>query len=267
MLTCEKAESMIDAYLDDDLTNDQKEEFLSHISSCDNCKSALDFAKNVKDTLSSLPQIEVPDSFLDGIHEKIKAEKKPSKIIHLRRYVSLAACLILAVVLSQGPKMAEYLNNDNIGEIIPREISSPVPATISDGDSILTPDIDNESKKSDEELSGTPLKPEVAVTSAPASVSNQDTEAENMQISPRTIAGDSEMPVEIKKSKITIFVAAEDIKKANELADLIAITENGLYFLDKDSFELLKDAFSENGIEYKLSEEPDGFIINFTISE
>ena len=263
MLTCEKAESMIDAYLDDDLTNDQKEEFLAHISSCDNCKSALDFAKNVKDTLSSLPQIEVPQDFLSGIHEKIKAEKKPNKLIYLRRYAGLAACLMIAVVITQGPKMAEYLKGSSPEEIIPPAISSPIPATISEGDAILTPDIDKEPKKSDEELSGTPLKPEVAVTSAPASVSNQDTEAENMQISPRTIAGDSE----IKKSKITIFVGAEDIKKANELADLIAITENGLYFLDKDSFELLRDAFLENDIEYKLSEEPDGFIINFTISE
>ena len=262
MLTCEKAESMIDAYLDDDLTNDQKEEFLAHISSCDNCKAALDFAKNVKDTLSSLPEIEVPEGFLDGIHEKIKEDKKPNKVIHFRRYAGLAACLIIAAVVSQGPKMAEYLNNDNKGEIIPPAISTPVPATISEGDAVLTPEVSpNERQTENNPSSATTVSEYSAPSSAPVSVPNENTEPEAEKAEVTRLLRDIEI------SEITISVNSEDTKKATELAELFAVKEEGRYFLDKSSFALLKEAFSENGIEFTLSEEADGFIISFIISE
>ncbi len=269
MLTCEKAESMIDAYLDNDLTNDQEEEFLAHISSCDNCRSALEFAKNVKDTLSSLPQIEVPTDFLDGIHEKIKAEKKPSKIIYLRRYGALAACLMIAVVMSQGPKMAEYLSKDNPADIIPPAISSPIPATISEGDAVLTPETTPKVRQA-EELSPTPLKPEVAVTSAPASVPNENTEPENPDsgIAPASLEDELEQKAyEPEISEIIVLVKADDIEKAAELSSLFAYAEDSTYTLDKASFELLKEAFRDNDIEFSITEEPKNDIIKFTISE
>jgi len=263
MLTCEKAESMIDAYLDDDLTNDQKEEFLAHISSCDNCKAALDFAKNVKDTLSSLPEIEVPEGFLDGIHEKIKEDKKPNKVIHFRRYAGLAACLIIAAVVSQGPKMAEYLNNDNKGEIIPPAISTPVPATISEGDAVLTPEVSPKIRQAEKTPSSAP-------TTAPVIVNNEETEPENLNsdIAPANLEEDTtKRAYDTEMSKITVLVNAENIEKAKELSSLFAFEENGTYTLDKSSFELLKEAFSDEGIEFSLTEEPELDIIKFTISE
>ncbi len=271
MLTCEKAESMIDAYLDDDLTNDQKEEFLAHISSCENCKSLLEFAKNVKDTLSTLPEIEVPSDFLDGIHEKIKAEKKPSKIIYLRRYGAFAACLMLAVVMSQGPKMAEYLNNDDPADFIPPAISSPIPATISEGGEILTPEISPKVKMA--EKSETPVSEvseESASTTAPVIVNNENTEPENLNsdIAPANLEEDvNTRAYDPEMSEITVFVKTEDTEKATELAKLFAYEEDNTYTLDKESFELLKEAFLEEGIVFSLSEEPKNDIIKFTISE
>ncbi len=128
MKSCEECQSLIDLYLDDGLTRDEKQRFLSHISSCNECSEALDFAKSVKSTLANLPELEIPSDFTIKVREKLNADrvKKKGFGTYAIRYGSLAACLVLAVAIAQGvdtpdfSKKSEDANDYVIQKAIPK---------------------------------------------------------------------------------------------------------------------------------------------------
>ncbi len=123
MKSCEEYQSLIDLYLDNELTREEKQSFLTHISSCNECREALSFAQSVKETLATLPPLEVPSDFNQKVRSKVEAEKKRKKGIgtYFIRYGSIAACLILAVAIARGIDQPDFSNNNDSS--LPNHIS------------------------------------------------------------------------------------------------------------------------------------------------
>jgi hypothetical protein len=102
---------MLSAYIDGELSPQDKQALEEHLSSCDSCREALLEFRAVKRALQSLPAAEPPA----GLHAKIMAGLKPRRLGFLtklserlshwtyRQWVpAAAAVMVLAVFLSAG---------------------------------------------------------------------------------------------------------------------------------------------------------------------
>ncbi|MBQ7794597.1 MAG: zf-HC2 domain-containing protein [Clostridia bacterium] len=158
MKSCEECQALIDAYLDNELTREQKQRFQAHISSCNECREALSFAESVKATLAALPQIEVPDTFTQSVRQKLAAEGGKRKGIgtYARRYGTLAACVILAVVIAQGVYAPDFTKSGDTAYDFSTESTVPETNVIiseqSAGDEITAPTKDNGAKTAPQKI-------------------------------------------------------------------------------------------------------------------
>lgn len=107
MTNCNKISELLSAYMDDELTNKEKELVENHLQSCATCKQKLDLMLKTRDILKSSPQIPVPETLLKDFEEyRKKTEQSEKKIVPLyknyRVYASIAAVFIFAFVLKSG---------------------------------------------------------------------------------------------------------------------------------------------------------------------
>lgn len=118
MKSCEEWQSQIEAYLDDALVREEKQRFEAHISSCSECKEALRFARSIREALSDMPDIEIPDDFCESVHKRIATETGVRRGLgtYAKRYGALAACVILAVVIKSGVSWFEFADKDTLPE-------------------------------------------------------------------------------------------------------------------------------------------------------
>lgn len=111
MKSCEDFQSLIESYIDNELTREQTHLFEAHISSCNNCREALEFAKSIRQVLTALPEIDVPEDFNSAVMQRIKSEcKAPKKSfgLYAKKYGALAACVVLAVVIGGGLSETDF---------------------------------------------------------------------------------------------------------------------------------------------------------------
>lgn len=105
MSDCENFKKIIERYVNDECFLEEKELLDAHTKECSKCNDDFLFALSIKNTLRSLPKIEVPDNFLVSLNEKLDEEEKlvsPRKKVIFgawKKYSALAACLLLAVML------------------------------------------------------------------------------------------------------------------------------------------------------------------------
>lgn len=275
MMDCKECRALIDAYLDDELTRDVKEQFTAHISSCDACKEELAFAEGVKNTLSSLPEIEVPADFTEKLSVRLKAEKKHKPFVrYAARYGALAACIILAVVLGSGIVDTDFSNEfDFSGEDI-----TDISGTTADGQDYAgeiapTNDKENEPKLivprgSEKVPEGTPVpaKSRMADTSSEDLSLKNDTEDVTALIEAYELDEDEEPVQDMASTPIEITVSGEDEAFVKELALIYAELENGSYTAEKESFNSFIAELSECGITFTQSTQAEADTVVFEIS-
>ena len=110
---CEKILNLIPLYVDDVLTESEKDEVISHLNFCENCKKEFEFISALVSTASEIPEISLPDDFHKNLMMKVEAKaraKKAKRYLTLRRVgtgVVAAAVLALSVVA--------FSNVDDIG--------------------------------------------------------------------------------------------------------------------------------------------------------
>ncbi|MGN1001691.1 MAG: zf-HC2 domain-containing protein [Oscillospiraceae bacterium] len=105
MRECERIQELISLLLDGELSEAEEQTVREHIADCAECREMYEAFAAVSDAMRA-DAAPVPD----GLHEKIMdgvraaGRKKPGRVIHLRRYVTAAACLvvILGAVLALG---------------------------------------------------------------------------------------------------------------------------------------------------------------------
>jgi len=111
-MKCTEFELLLNEYVDGELTHSQHE-LEEHMKTCENCKRLYDDAVELKQLLSGLDDIDLPDDFEETLHEKLVATQKESKVTPLRKYRntwkllgSVAAVAIVSItVYTAMPRM------------------------------------------------------------------------------------------------------------------------------------------------------------------
>lgn len=284
MKSCEEIQALIEMYLDDELTREQKHLFETHISSCNECRDALSFAKSIRQTLTALPELDVPEDFNLKIRERINKECKTSKksfSVYARKYGALAACVVLAVVLGGRLTDIDFTKTGEQYDNFATE-GTPVPTLVPDIKSIvpaenageeIAPTKEKKTKNVTkntvvEDVIQTPTPDAEAtefttdVSEAPAtegvpSMASLDTIEELPSPSPEAQAsgggGGSARAAQLSVTPdVTITVKAEHTLAAITLAEEFATIENGIYTADKDGFKNLLEAYDVGGVSYTL---------------
>ena len=119
-MTCEEFAKMLDNY--ESLTNEEKALMSEHADGCEMCRRELDFMRSMINAVKTLPELKVPDDFLENLNKRIDAEVKPVRqrgiAGHIRynwqKYSAVAACLALAAVI--GANYNTLIDNMNGGD-------------------------------------------------------------------------------------------------------------------------------------------------------
>lgn len=109
MSGCEKFQDIAQRSVDNNASDEELSLLHEHLKNCSSCAEDLAFNLSIKNTLRSLPKIEVSDNFLMSLNEKLDFEDKIKKeAVAIRKksfygtwkkYSALTACLVLAVLL------------------------------------------------------------------------------------------------------------------------------------------------------------------------
>ncbi|HEX2944621.1 MAG TPA: anti-sigma factor [Clostridia bacterium] len=88
MTSCMTAKENICAYLDNELSAEEKRLFEEHIESCRACKQELDEMSGIISLCTSLPQQELPQGFKAELHEKLLAvaESQKSNVTGIEKF-------------------------------------------------------------------------------------------------------------------------------------------------------------------------------------
>ncbi|MEE0945035.1 MAG: zf-HC2 domain-containing protein [Clostridia bacterium] len=305
MKSCEEYQALIEMYLDSELTREQKHLFETHISSCNECSEALSFAKSIRQTLKTLPEIDVPEDFNTILRQRINTECKAQKktfTVYARKYCALAACVILAVVIGGGLSEFDFTKSGKEYDTFVTE-GTPVPTLVPEIASIVheqnageeftptkdkiiatpTPKINREIKPSVPSPTPADVATEASVVSTDTVSVNDDQEAHSPSMtaldptevitSPTPEAQASGVEDEssarayesLITPTVTLTVSAEHTMAAVTLAEEFATIENGIYTTDKTSFNKLLEAFAIGGISYTTSGTVETDIFTFII--
>lgn len=137
-MTCDEFGKMLDNY--ENLTEDEKLSLNEHASQCVHCREELDFMLAMIAQLNALPKIEVPSDFGAKLKKRLKLSGAEAtgfnKVLVLvrenyRRYSTVAACLVLAVVLgANGKTLINRLTPTDSETVLETAVnSSPQPET------------------------------------------------------------------------------------------------------------------------------------------
>ena len=253
-MDCKEFESLIDAYLEDELTRDKKEAFTAHISSCESCRQALAFAESVKNTLSALPPIDVPADFTEKLHTRLEAEKKRSSFPRLaKRYGTVAACLILAAVIGTGIMRTDFSNKfDFTGDDISFEQDIA-------GETSPTDDEENEPKLI------VPRGSENAPASTPVPAKSRMAEPSSDTAKDVTALVEAYTLEDTESAPIIITVSGVGGDFAKELALMSATLEDGIYSMGKEEFNNFISALETVGVEFTKSGDAEEDTVRFEI--
>lgn len=101
MNECEKFEDLISAYIDGEVTSEERDELMAHIENCPHCAELLAIYTDI--SLIASEDVEPPEELLAGvmaevhkINAKNAAPAKKAKVIYLR-WAAIAACAALVI--------------------------------------------------------------------------------------------------------------------------------------------------------------------------
>lgn len=130
-MDCNMFREMLDNY--ENLTEEEKLNMAEHTAVCEECREEFDFFMSIMNSVKTLPEMEVPDDFLENVNKRIDAEVKGDKIIRMirknwKQYSTVAACLIVAVVIGVNSDMlVSKMTPEDNGIVISEKKSSSVP--------------------------------------------------------------------------------------------------------------------------------------------
>jgi hypothetical protein len=125
-MTCEQFNKMLDNY--ENLSEQEKLAMNEHANECEKCRDELDFMLKIIMQLNTLPKIEAPNDFIDKLNKRISLEdyeeKKINRMLNsirrnYKRYSTIAACLVLAVIVGvNGKSLMNNMMKDDDGGVI-----------------------------------------------------------------------------------------------------------------------------------------------------
>lgn len=103
MKKCEEFAPLLSAFVDRELTEEERAEVLAHVSECEKCRRLLGELTALHAALGELEDEDVPAGFKEGVMAAVRAEKaakKPQtkKRSAWRRWMPMAACAAIVVL-------------------------------------------------------------------------------------------------------------------------------------------------------------------------
>lgn len=298
-MSCEEFCGEIEEYLDGALAPDEKKRFEEHMSSCPECRAEVDFARACAAAVGEMDEIDVPEDFLGGVHERIRAEKQKRQRYFgfVRRMGAVAACAVIAVAAYSGFDAAQFEKNG--GELVSEEmmrgavVNEEIPQAEEETDIAPVAAEETAAPKTEQKQtskpksSGTKAKQEVqkAETAEPeetafaaAQVQTEDVaeveavSADTEEDTPAVMSLTDEAPaaaggVSMARSvpSITVlYVDAEAYERVCAAAD--ELFPEG-YFADKEKFAEFLARLDLEGISYTVSGQIGDGETEFIISE
>lgn len=114
-MTCMKAQSLITAFINDELEISEQEEFIEHIRSCDDCSEELEVYYALLTAMKQLDEDKnLSDDFRHELNEKL--DRAEEKIIHLRYnyYRKKGALLTIMIFFAVFFSIQHYFNEVEI---------------------------------------------------------------------------------------------------------------------------------------------------------
>ena len=103
MRKCEEFAPLLSAFVDGELTEEERAEVLAHVSECEECGRLLGELTALHAALGELEEEDVPEGFTEGVMAAVRAEKaaaKPQtkKRSAWRRWMPMAACAAIVAL-------------------------------------------------------------------------------------------------------------------------------------------------------------------------
>ena len=113
MKCCEQYAAALSAFVDGELSENEKEEVLSHVEHCQNCREYLSELMIVHTMFEEMPELDAPEGFSERMLERVHEEKR-ARSRHRRAWPRvLAACFALLVVTAAAWKLAPAMVSSN----------------------------------------------------------------------------------------------------------------------------------------------------------
>lgn len=222
-MTCEEFNRMLDNY--ESLTAQEKLLMNEHAGECEKCRDELDFMLKIIKQLNTLPKMTAPDDFMDRLNERISAEdfeeRRLRRMMNMlrrnyKRYSTVAACLVLAVIVGVNGKhlINNMVHDDNSGVII--ESNSDGEPDLSADVTDLSADVTESGSKSDKTAVST--QPEIYehTSQNKAVASNQIADVPNI----KTAKADD------KASSVSVSTAQRSISSKKTIEPIQEISES-----------------------------------------
>lgn len=112
MKCCEQYAAALSAFVDGELSENEKEEVLSHVEHCQNCREYLSELMIVHTMFEETPELDAPEGFSERVLERVHEEKR-ARSRHRRAWPRvLAACFALLVVTAAAWKLAPAMGSN-----------------------------------------------------------------------------------------------------------------------------------------------------------
>ena len=109
MKCCEQYAAALSAFVDGELSENEKEEVLSHVEHCQNCREYLSELMIVHTMFEEMPELDAPEGFSERVLERVHERSR-----HRRAWPRvLAACFALLVVTAAAWKLAPAMVSSN----------------------------------------------------------------------------------------------------------------------------------------------------------
>ncbi len=159
-MNCTSFRQHIDDYIDNSLSDTLKNEMHLHITECGECKRELEDMQKIVKCMNSMPEIPVPDDFLDKLNKRIDETNTFTaavrrfdrrKIFNYRTYSAAAACILLLVMVKADiPKMLSYGalrggSEQSVKSVLPKnavdqsDMQTDIPDTLPQTGTAVTP--------------------------------------------------------------------------------------------------------------------------------
>lgn len=111
MKHCDQYALALSAFVDGELSEEEKTEVLAHVEACEDCREQLAELMTMRAAFGEMEEYDVPEGFAEGVMTRLHEETAPKKRTHGRKWMGLAACaavvIMAAVMLPRMGSVAE----------------------------------------------------------------------------------------------------------------------------------------------------------------
>ncbi|MDH4257635.1 MAG: zf-HC2 domain-containing protein [Candidatus Aminicenantes bacterium] len=98
-MECKRIEELLSPYLEDELTQEERQAVQGHLRSCQNCADLLSFMKETQMSLSTFPELEVSEGLIEKLYDLPQKKKRFSVVFEILLRPSLQPIMAAATVL------------------------------------------------------------------------------------------------------------------------------------------------------------------------